>query len=379
MRSDENLSSSSRRSKQWINDPLSNRKNAEVVRFSLPDQERIRMSLSGKERNHLFLNQAGETFADISGISGADSVCDGRAFAVCDFDRDGWQDILLVNTNSPLVQLFRNRLGSQKKDAGNFVALRFVGGNTTGSRSDEFGNRNGYGARYRIQVADKTLSGHHTCGEGFASQNSQTKLVGIGSNESVKSIEINWPSGKKQTATNIRSGELVTFFEDPSTSEDGKSFSTRSRYLLKNPITFPNRIAKDSDERTKFRNDANQNSKLVIYVSMASWCEACRTHMPLLKQLSMQFEDRDIQLIGVPIDPKDDADKLNKFAEQTNAVYELNADWKSQDREAFQSIVKQRLNSEPMPAAVITNAKGDVLKVMAGVPTISDVARQLVE
>ena len=85
-------------------DPVSGKKNTDVARYRLSDRQRVPMSLSGKERNHLFINLDGKSFKDISIVSGADSVQDGRSFAIFDYDRDGWQDMVLTNSNGPVVQ-----------------------------------------------------------------------------------------------------------------------------------------------------------------------------------------------------------------------------------------------------------------------------------
>ena len=98
------------------------------------DEEQGGASLSGFERNHLFLSTGGVKFADISGISGLDDPADGRCFGILDYDHDGWQDIALVNANAPMLELYRNRIGGQPATlanpaGGRMVALRFVGGN----------------------------------------------------------------------------------------------------------------------------------------------------------------------------------------------------------------------------------------------------------
>lgn len=69
-------------------------------------------SLSGNGRNRLFLDEnSGEHFRDHSALAGLDSDSDSRGFALLDYDRDGWQDIALVNAHNPLSQLFDNELG----------------------------------------------------------------------------------------------------------------------------------------------------------------------------------------------------------------------------------------------------------------------------
>jgi hypothetical protein len=85
-------------------------------------------SWSGHERNHYWRNLGGAAFQEQSGISGADVDFDGRTFSLLDYDRDGWQDFVLVNANRPWVQLFRNRHGdgASGRDRG-VLGIRLVG------------------------------------------------------------------------------------------------------------------------------------------------------------------------------------------------------------------------------------------------------------
>ena len=72
------------------------------------DLSNITHPFSGSERNHLFLSSHGKSFLDVSGISGVDSPSDGRVSVWLDMDRDGRQDLAVVNSNRPLFQLYRN-------------------------------------------------------------------------------------------------------------------------------------------------------------------------------------------------------------------------------------------------------------------------------
>ena len=54
-------------------------------------------SFSGYERDPLYLNTGARKFIDISGVSGIDSITDGRAGVFADFDNDGWEDIYTPN------------------------------------------------------------------------------------------------------------------------------------------------------------------------------------------------------------------------------------------------------------------------------------------
>ena len=56
-------------------------------------------------------------------------------------------------------------------------------------------------------------SREHRCGEGFASQNSRTLLIGIGEHEVAEQIRIRWPSGRSTELGEVAAGSLVTVFE----------------------------------------------------------------------------------------------------------------------------------------------------------------------
>src|SRR5262245_50884814 len=168
-------------------------------------------SLSGNERDHLFLNRGGEEFSDISGISGLDDPADGRAFGLIDYDRDGWQDVALVNSNAPWLELFRNRIGCHpvtKTRGGGFIAVRFVGGNRLPEESRKWSNRDGVGARVAVDLGDLKLVREQKAGEGFAAENSATLVIGIGDRRSAASVGVRWPSGKEQTQRNVPAGTL---------------------------------------------------------------------------------------------------------------------------------------------------------------------------
>src|SRR4029450_12926777 len=96
------------------------------------------------------------SFVDISGLSGLDNPADSRGFAVLDYDRDGWQDIALVNANQPLFNLYHNKTPAAGR-SGAMIAIRFVGGNRTAAPTKEFSNRDGYGARVAVDLGDEKL------------------------------------------------------------------------------------------------------------------------------------------------------------------------------------------------------------------------------
>ena len=93
------------------------------------------LSFSGFERDYLGLNlvnrgtvgnpsAAGSVrYLDISGITGADSLSDGRGATFADFDNDGDTDIFLVTLQGSAHHLFRNNIS---QDAG-FLRIELEG------------------------------------------------------------------------------------------------------------------------------------------------------------------------------------------------------------------------------------------------------------
>ncbi len=228
LRTDENLSRASFRfSPEWKRtgppDNLGPQIDARLSGVERQGDKVSVHSLQGNERNHYFANREGHSFMDISGISGLDNPADSRGFALLDYDRDGWQDVALVNANQPLFNLYHNEMAAAGLNGG-MIAIQFVGGNRTPGPSTEFTCRDGYGARVKVDLGDTKLIREHRCGDGWSTQNSATMIIGIGSHTNVASITVQWPSGKTASARGIPEGTLLTVFENRADSPSKTAF-----------------------------------------------------------------------------------------------------------------------------------------------------------
>ena len=213
MRSDESLPDQFRNNKSWGTDP----KTGKVK----PSQERLtyyygpnyhRHSYSGYERNKFYLNVSGETFADLSGVSGADDVADSRTWAALDYDQDGWTDIALVNANAPLLSLYRNTIGEIKKS--NHIKILLVGGADGKDFGKGLSNKDGVGAVVEVISGDRLIKRVRKIGDGYAAQNSSTMTIGIGSELTAQSIKVRWPSGKiTMSQSPIKAGSMIVMKE----------------------------------------------------------------------------------------------------------------------------------------------------------------------
>jgi hypothetical protein len=107
-------------------------------------------SFSGYERDPLYLNLGGKKFTDISGISGIDSITDGRAGVFADFDNDGDLDVFSTTIQHQAHLLFRNNVGQDN----NFVRVVLEGKPGNG--------RNAFGSVVRLKTSAGTLTKRKT-------------------------------------------------------------------------------------------------------------------------------------------------------------------------------------------------------------------------
>ena len=111
-----------------------------------------------------------------------------------------------------------------------------------------------------------------------------------------------------------------------------------------------------------------------MYTSMATWCVACRAHMPELWQLRNAFSADRMSIIGVPVDEKDAAGKLQEFISDLPPPYQLDGPWTVAQTNSFNQAIRNHLGTDVIPATVLTTPEGRVLAILPGVPTVSNIA-----
>lgn len=335
-------------------------------------------SFSGHERNHVFLNQNGDDYVEVSGISGLDHPGDSRAFAVLDFDRDGWQDMAAVNANAPLFQLFRNRMG-ERNDPGGMVAIRFEGGNRFAFPSSEWSSRDAYGARAVLEVEGRELLREHRAGEGLAAQNSATLLVGIGNAEEVTRLQVAWPSGRRSDTTAVPAGTLVTAYEDPSASPTGAPFVLAPYRVRGESLAVTASLEETAPDKAANRSIRaaqdvlpGERARLILYTTVATWCAPCLDELPSLNLLKASFTNAELEIFGVPYDPEEMPEVLDAWSARYEPPYRILSELKPGQRKAVIQGALDALRIDGLPAAVVTDSEGEVLLVRWGPPSVSE-------
>jgi hypothetical protein len=361
-----------------------NFKTVRGVENSLGDfgAESPKNSFSGGERDNLFLSDRGEQFYDIAGLAGLDDPGDGRTSSQLDFDRDGWTDLVVASATVPTLKLYRNRIGEElygESKGARMVAIRLQGGNQAAAADRTWSPRDGWGAilkiSYTVDGKPVELLREYRCGDGRAAQNSKTLLVGVGAATSVD-IAVRWPSGKTQRYAGVRPGALVTGFENPehNPQERGRDHSLEN-YLLEATDASRDPLATRSKIELSLPG-GDVVPQLHVVTAMSTHCPSCKKAQPQVKMLREAFAN-EVGVWGVPIDLEENADVLDEYVAKYQPFYDVLITLPMSERLLVKEHITRTFLDEVTPASIITDAEGNVLHTMQGVPTISDVKRFL--
>jgi hypothetical protein len=110
----------------------------------------------------------------------------GRGLAAGDLDNDGWPDLVVSHTNSP-VALLRN--GVAEHAPAKWVGFRLVG----------LDNRDVVGSTVVVETDTRTLTKFVKGGGSYLSASDPRLLFGLGTAGAVKRVTVKWSWGKSQT------------------------------------------------------------------------------------------------------------------------------------------------------------------------------------
>jgi hypothetical protein len=153
----------------------------------------------------LLAHNTGKGFVDVSSQSGDvfHQAWAGRGLAVGDIDNDGRIDAV-VTTNDGPAYLLRN----ETPTSNHWITLTLVG-----HRS----NRDGIGAEIKITTSLGPQYNIVSTAGSYLSSSDRRAHFGLGSDTSVKTIEIHWPSGIVQTLKDIPADQILKIDEPAGT------------------------------------------------------------------------------------------------------------------------------------------------------------------
>jgi hypothetical protein len=158
-------------------------------------------SSTSPEPNMLFRNNGnGINFDDVSDAMGMNDDARSRTAVFGDYDNDGDPDMFIVNYAEQVI-LKRNNI-----DNGNhYLKVHLVG---------TVSNFDGIGSYLKLETPDGMTQYFETrSGSSLGGGDAIDAYFGLGSNTSILSIEVTWPSGIVQTLENLSADQYLTIQE----------------------------------------------------------------------------------------------------------------------------------------------------------------------
>jgi thiol-disulfide isomerase/thioredoxin len=280
-------------------------------------------SFSGYERDGLFLNVGGKKFTDLSGVSGIDSITDGRGAIFADFDNDGDEDVFLTTIQGSGHLLFRNNVGQDN----HWLRIILEGGKETG--------RDAYGSVVRVKTSAGTLTKVKAGGSGFLSQSDPRLLFGLGQDAAAQSIEVTWSNGHVESfSADANAGATLLLrygvgraqpielakskLPDPLTK--AQALARGLKFKIGDP--FPAIEVKTMNGKTASAQSLLKPGHRTIVNLWATWCIPCRKEMPELNRLYPSLSKNGVDLVGLNVDAEADG-KVAPFLKAVPVEYPI--------------------------------------------------------
>ncbi|MDA2934896.1 ASPIC/UnbV domain-containing protein [Acidobacteria bacterium AH-259-D05] len=316
------------------------------------------LSFSGYERDALYLNLGTKRYLDISGISGIDSITDGRAAVYADFDNDGDLDVFLVTIQGPSQLLFRNNVGQNNS---------WIRVSLEGKRS----GRDAFGTIVRVKSSTGIQTKVKTGGEGYLSQHDPRLLFGLGSDTHIDWLEVVWPTGLKQRFENITAGTHLRISE----GQDQFTIVSERRANLPDPLpseelqlrtlkvrkgqAFPDiEVSSLREQKGRFRSFISKGKRTLVNL-WATWCTLCVREVPELERLRPQLQDEGIEVVGLSLD-REGPEVVEEYLKKHGISYPVFL--------AGENTIEQIYDVSDVwvPLTLLIDERGNVIEMFAG-------------
>ena len=159
-----------------------------------PQMDLVKGGAPYKQPLLLFRNKRDRTFEDVTAISGLDKLpaSSRRGAAFGDVNNDGKVDVLILNVGEPPTLLI-NRTQSSNHS----VLFKLVGTKS---------NKAAIGARVTVTAGDLVQFNEVRSGSSYLSQNDLRLHI--------DTVEISWPTGKKEVYKDLSADLIYTMVED---------------------------------------------------------------------------------------------------------------------------------------------------------------------
>jgi tetratricopeptide (TPR) repeat protein len=312
------------------------------------DQARnFRGSFSGYERKRLFYNAHGR-LVQSAYVLGLDTDEDGRAVAAVDIDGDGDLDLVLLTAQG--LRLFENT-----SDPRHFSRVRL-----TAARSQA----NALGATVELRAGGITRRDFVKITDGFRAQVPFDLHFGLGSTTKIESLEVRWPSGKKDVWKDLPIDQLLQVREgSPAVKAEALGQwpeSTRPRLTTLLPVP--------SIEAQRLDGGMARvgGGRPAVINFWAPWCAPCNQELPQLVDLSRRYQG-EVDFAGVSVELKN-LESVRASIKKFNIPY---------DQFLADDGVMQRFfgssDDAALPSTFVFGADGRLRRMFRGAITEADV------
>jgi enediyne biosynthesis protein E4 len=158
-------------------------------------------TLRYREPPLLLRNEVGKKFVDVSAASGEvfHQEWAARGLAIGDLNNDGKLDAVVTLNDGPAFVLL-----NQTRTSNHWVILHLVGVKS---------NRDAIGAEVRVSTSEGDRYGTVTTSSSYQSSGDKRLHFGLGNSDSIRQVEIRWPSGIRQVLSNQRPDSILTVTE----------------------------------------------------------------------------------------------------------------------------------------------------------------------
>ena len=150
------------------------------------------------QKNLLFRNTGKGTFVEVSDSAGPGLQLErvGHGAALGDYDNDGDMDIFISVSDTTRCSLLRN----EGNAGSHFLSIETVG---------VASNRDGVGARIRVQAGDLVQTEEVRSNRGYLSSSDRRVHFGLGAHRVADQVEIRWPGGAVQVLKNVAADQFL--------------------------------------------------------------------------------------------------------------------------------------------------------------------------
>ena len=157
-----------------------------------------------RQANAVFRNLRQGTFRDVTDEAGAgiEIRAAHRGCAFGDLNNDGKIDVVVSAIGSPAELLYNT-----SPDNNHWILIQTVGVES---------NRDGIGTRIKLTgVSGFVQYNHVTTAGSYASSSDPRVHFGLGTDTTIKEIELKWPSGTVQVLRNVKADQILKIIEEP--------------------------------------------------------------------------------------------------------------------------------------------------------------------